>query len=216
MGTDATTGRKTWRCWAATGTCPGMPGPRRVCGSARCVAARFCLSAARGPTPRARVAAAPVLPARPLPRSGSSAVPPWPALAARCWACCPIMCDRQATVLPCRIESCHAQPSSYEVHASLEKPEGHRHGLRTGSGPPFPPARPGYRLIAQVRDTRESGRGQPHSKTLARFSARCLFRKVLECGCPLPLLSRLPMQSATTTVFRRTARRSGGSCFRRR
>jgi hypothetical protein len=33
----------------------------------------------------------------------------------------------------------------------------------------------------------ESGRGQPHSKTLARFPARYLIREVLECGCPLPL-----------------------------
>ena len=33
----------------------------------------------------------------------------------------------------------------------------------------------------------ESGRGLPHSKTLPRFLARCSFRKVLECGCPLPL-----------------------------
>jgi hypothetical protein len=43
--------------------------------------------------------------------------------------------------------------------------------------------------MEQVRDAPKSGRGQPHSKTLARFSARCFFRKVLECGCPLPLRS---------------------------
>jgi hypothetical protein len=46
-------------------------------------------------------------------------------------------------------------------------------------------------LTAQVRDTPESGRGLPHSKTLARFSARCFFRKVLECGSPLPFSCRL-------------------------
>jgi len=34
---------------------------------------------------------------------------------------------------------------------------------------------------------RQSGRGQPHSKTLSRRIARCSFREVLECGCPLPL-----------------------------
>ena len=33
----------------------------------------------------------------------------------------------------------------------------------------------------------ESGRGQPHSKTLSRRIARPSFREVLECGCPLPL-----------------------------
>ena len=32
----------------------------------------------------------------------------------------------------------------------------------------------------QVRVTPESGRGQPHSKTLARFSAHCLYREVME------------------------------------
>jgi hypothetical protein len=35
---------------------------------------------------------------------------------------------------------------------------------------------------------KESGRGQPHSKTLARFRKWRYLRKVLECGCPLPLL----------------------------
>src|SRR5436309_8586876 len=33
----------------------------------------------------------------------------------------------------------------------------------------------------------ESGRGQPHSKTLARATQPGCFREVLECGCPLPL-----------------------------
>jgi hypothetical protein len=33
----------------------------------------------------------------------------------------------------------------------------------------------------------KSGRGQPHSKTLARIRGRNYIRKVLECGCPLPL-----------------------------
>src|ERR1019366_5792639 len=32
-------------------------------------------------------------------------------------------------------------------------------------------------------------RGQPHSKTLARPLMRRKTRSVLECGCPLPLLS---------------------------
>src|SRR6266850_1650430 len=34
----------------------------------------------------------------------------------------------------------------------------------------------------------QSGRGQPHSKTLSRRVARRSFREVLECGYPLPLL----------------------------
>jgi len=42
-------------------------------------------------------------------------------------------------------------------------------------------------VIACTHRRYESGRGQPHSKTLARFSARYFLRKVLECGCPLPL-----------------------------
>jgi len=33
----------------------------------------------------------------------------------------------------------------------------------------------------------QSGRGQPHSKTLARCLAHYSVREVLECGCPLPL-----------------------------
>jgi hypothetical protein len=35
----------------------------------------------------------------------------------------------------------------------------------------------------------QSGRGQPHSKTLARNPMRQKTQSVLECGCPLPLLS---------------------------
>ena len=31
---------------------------------------------------------------------------------------------------------------------------------------------------------KKNGRAQPHSKTLARLSARVLIREVLECGCP--------------------------------
>src|ERR1043166_1710671 len=34
----------------------------------------------------------------------------------------------------------------------------------------------------------ESGRGQPHSKTLRENLRPRKFRMVLECGCPLPLL----------------------------
>src|SRR5262249_7591537 len=33
----------------------------------------------------------------------------------------------------------------------------------------------------------QSGRGQPHSKTLARCPARNRLRKVVECGSPMPL-----------------------------
>ena len=43
-------------------------------------------------------------------------------------------------------------------------------------------------LVIACEDKRsESGRGQPHSKTLPRFGTHGSFRKVLECGGPLPL-----------------------------
>jgi len=35
--------------------------------------------------------------------------------------------------------------------------------------------------------TNESGRGQPHCKTLRRHEELGLRDGVLECGCPLPL-----------------------------
>jgi hypothetical protein len=41
----------------------------------------------------------------------------------------------------------------------------------------------------------QSGKGQPHSKTLLRRIACDFFREVLECGCPLPL-SLLPCAPA--------------------
>src|SRR5215831_15077996 len=47
--------------------------------------------------------------------------------------------------------------------------------------------RPRLRSGSEVPE--KSGRGQPHSKTLARRIARHSFREVLECGCPLPLSS---------------------------
>jgi hypothetical protein len=49
----------------------------------------------------------------------------------------------------------------------------------------------------------ESGRGQPHSKTLARRIARDSFREVLECGCPLPLLKvcSAPVQQSARKMF---------------
>jgi hypothetical protein len=34
------------------------------------------------------------------------------------------------------------------------------------------------KAAADLRDTPKSGKGQPHSKTLARFYERCFFRKV--------------------------------------
>jgi hypothetical protein len=55
----------------------------------------------------------------------------------------------------------------------------------------------------------ESGREQPHSKTLARFSACRSIREVLECGCPLPLFAATILaialqssQAAQVTVVR--------------
>src|SRR5882762_11711972 len=44
--------------------------------------------------------------------------------------------------------------------------------------------------IGRTGSWSESGRGQPHSKTLSRWFARRSVREVLECGCPLPLYSR--------------------------
>src|SRR5436305_7006529 len=35
----------------------------------------------------------------------------------------------------------------------------------------------------------KSGRGQPHSETCRNFGAVATSRSVLECGCPLPLLT---------------------------
>ena len=55
-------------------------------------------------------------------------------------------------------------------------------------------SRPGEVALGSVassyaRFASQSGRGQPHSKTLARPPMRQKTRSVLECGCPLPLLS---------------------------
>src|SRR5689334_22173636 len=47
----------------------------------------------------------------------------------------------------------------------------------------------------------QSGRGQPHSKTLSRRNARRSFREVLECGCPLPLSWRFPNLQLATFNF---------------
>ena len=60
----------------------------------------------------------------------------------------------------------------------------------------------GVRLKVSVtpRGLSESGRGQPHSKTLRADSDISNIRQVLECGCPLPLLYRC----GCPTVFNRT------------
>src|SRR5262249_42642708 len=42
-------------------------------------------------------------------------------------------------------------------------------------------------MIRSPANRGQSGRGQPHSKTLTRRIARHSLREVLECGCPLPL-----------------------------
>src|SRR5580765_2518046 len=42
---------------------------------------------------------------------------------------------------------------------------------------------------AGTRARSESGIRLPHSRTLSRRIARCFFRKVLECGSPMPLYS---------------------------
>jgi hypothetical protein len=43
------------------------------------------------------------------------------------------------------------------------------------------------RIVRLPTNGGQSGGGQPHSKTLPRWTARLSFREVLECGCPLPL-----------------------------
>src|SRR5207245_7895001 len=60
----------------------------------------------------------------------------------------------------------------------------------------------GVRLKVPVtpRGSSESGRGQPHSKTLRADSEISNIRQVLECGCPLPLLYRC----GCATVLNRT------------
>jgi hypothetical protein len=72
--------------------------------------------------------------------------------------------------------------------------------LETGSGPP----------------ERESGRGQPHSTTLARVPARNSIREVLECGCPLPLFSTLGARALNFALAssRGSCDYHDGFCFR--
>jgi hypothetical protein len=45
-----------------------------------------------------------------------------------------------------------------------------------------------------------SGRGPPHSQMLSRFAAPWALRKVLECGCPLPLFCCVSLQVPTCTL----------------
>ena len=56
---------------------------------------------------------------------------------------------------------------------------------------------------------RQSGRGQPHSKTLTRCLMRQNWRGALECGCPLPLMSPRGKVSAVLRPYTRRSR-SGG------
>jgi hypothetical protein len=49
-------------------------------------------------------------------------------------------------------------------------------------------AKPQFLLVLACTDKRyESGRGQPHSKTLRKKQRAEKRASVLECGCPLPL-----------------------------
>jgi hypothetical protein len=67
--------------------------------------------------------------------------------------------------------------------AEIRGPKAEKARWRGGSGWRAPLPRPV-----------QSGRGQPHSKTLARHPMRQKTRSVLECGCPLPL-SHLDVQA---------------------
>src|SRR5205809_3919872 len=53
-----------------------------------------------------------------------------------------------------------------------------------------------------LRGSSESGRGQPHSTTLARATQPGCFREVLECGCPLPLFLTANIGERTTAPLR--------------
>src|SRR2546425_8894595 len=47
----------------------------------------------------------------------------------------------------------------------------------------------------------KSGRGQPHSKTLARGAKSRCIRQVLECGCPLPLSFPEPVTAVCSLIL---------------
>src|SRR5215510_11203000 len=51
----------------------------------------------------------------------------------------------------------------------------------------------------------QSGRGQPHSRTLSRRIACYSFREVLECGCPLPLSFGLLTRAAPSIGLTRSS-----------
>src|SRR2546427_4901148 len=59
-----------------------------------------------------------------------------------------------------------------------------------------------YLNLFPLSGSSESGRGQPHSKTLARATQPGCFRKVLECGCPLPLFLTANIGERTTSPLR--------------
>ncbi len=72
-----------------------------------------------------------------------------------------------------------------------------------------------YRCAIESVRPSKSGRGQPHSKTLARALAYYSFRKVWECGCPLPLLERLPKVISTYRGRARCPHRAVLRCFQK-
>jgi hypothetical protein len=45
-------------------------------------------------------------------------------------------------------------------------------------------------ISVKVERSEKSARGLAHSKTLSRVRERKVFRQVLECGSPLPLLEK--------------------------
>jgi hypothetical protein len=59
----------------------------------------------------------------------------------------------------------------------------------------------------------QSGRGQPHSKTLPRRITRYSFREVLECGCPLPLFFAAVRTSRSVPWPHPALRRLGSPYF---
>ena len=71
-----------------------------------------------------------------------------------------------------------------------------------------PSPSPANRISAAERGRRQNARGQAHSKTLVRLSRLWKSRSVLECGCPLPLLT----QSAAAAERGRFVRMSKSKC----
>ena len=87
----------------------------------------------------------------------------------------------------------------------------------------LPHVRGAVKSVRAARLRTKSGRGQPHSKTLARSHGRLYLREVLECGCPLPLslgpamvidiINRIPSNSFVKASKTKSRSASHGTAF---